>query len=311
MNACPGNRDDNRSGNGATDETIRRARVVEAYSNRGVARHEDGRLAAFHFPRRLDRPLPGDWIELSDNGSLEVIAERCNTFGRGDPRGRFRPVAANLDLALIIIAAEPAPSPDLLHRYLAACRICAIEPVVVVNKSDLNEPAQPPFTELDGLIELGYHVVRVQCKPEPDIQALASLLGQGTSLLAGQSGVGKSSLVNALIPDYEQQTGELSRVTGKGTHTTTSATLCALPAGGWLLDTPGVWEYGLWIMPRYELLRGFPEFAPFADHCRFRDCSHQHEPGCAVSAAAQSGELANFRYQAWLRLLNEQARLSR
>jgi len=289
----------------------RRARVVEAYSNRGVARHEDGQLAAFHFPRRLERPLPGDWIELADNGSLEVVEERRNTFGRGDPRGRFRPVAANLDLALIIIAAQPSPSPDLIHRYLAACLIREIEPVVVVNKSDLDEPDQAPFTELGGLVELGFRVVRVQCKPEPDVAALRSLLSGGTSLLAGQSGVGKSSLVNALIPDYAAQTGELSRVTGKGTHTTTSATLCALPAGGWLLDTPGVWEYGLWVMPRTELVRGFPEFAPFSANCRFRDCSHNHEPGCAVRIAAENGELPDFRYQAWLRLLNEQVRLSR
>ncbi|MEN1728704.1 MAG: ribosome small subunit-dependent GTPase A [Pseudomonadota bacterium] len=285
------------------------ATVIEAWSNRAVAETNEERLVAFHMPRRLERPLPGQTVVLDEQDELVEVEPARNQFGRGDPRGRFKPIAVNLDQALIVIAAEPAPSADLIHRYLAACHICRIEPVIVVNKSDLDAHQQPPFTELEALSALGYRVIRTQCKPEPQIEELKHLLLGKTSLIAGQSGVGKTSLVNALIPNLDRQTGALSSVTGKGTHTTTSARLCHLPEGGWLVDTPGVWEYGLWTMPPQALESGFPEFRPWVDACRFRDCTHQHEPGCAVMAAAESGELPEFRYQAWLRLLAEQSRL--
>ncbi|AKS41909.1 ribosome small subunit-dependent GTPase A [Wenzhouxiangella marina] len=289
-----------------------RATVLEAWANRAVAETVDGRLVAFHFPRRLERPLPGDEILLNERDELDELLPRRNRFGRGDNRGQFRPIAANLDQTLIVIAAEPAPSPDLLHRYLAASRICGIEPIIVLNKTDLPTPSQAPFDELEGLIELGYSVIRTCCTHASGIDGLAERLEGRTSLIAGQSGVGKTSLVNALIPELDRQTGALSQVTGKGRHTTTSARLCHLPEdSGWLVDTPGVWEYGLWQMTPRELLRGFPEFLEASDGCRFRDCSHQHEPGCGVRAAVEAGVIPDFRYRAWLRLLDEQARLSR
>jgi ribosome biogenesis GTPase / thiamine phosphate phosphatase len=289
----------------------RRGLVVEAYSNRGVARLADGQLRSFHFPRRLARPLPGDRVDLDEKDELLSLESRSSEFGRGDNHGRFRAVAANMDRAVIVIAPEPAPSPDLLHRYLTSARIQGIEPVIVVNKSDLPMPDQPPFDELDDLRQLGYQVIRCRCKPEPQIDDLVVLIDQGVSLLAGQSGVGKTSLLNALVPDLARQTGELSRVTGKGTHTTTSATLHELPSGAWLIDTPGVWEYGLWSMNAETLELGFPEFAEFSAHCRFRDCSHAHEPGCAVRSATEAGQLPASRHAAWLRLLSEQKRIEK
>jgi ribosome biogenesis GTPase / thiamine phosphate phosphatase len=285
--------------------------VIQAYANRGVAQMDHGELLTFHFPRRLIRPLPGDRIQLDEKGSLIAVEDRRNEFGRGDPRGRFKPVAANLDQALIVIAPEPAPSPDLLHRYIAAALIRGIEPVIVLNKTDLPRPNQPPFSELEAFAQLGYQIIESRCHPAARIEALRAVIHRGVSLLAGQSGVGKTSLLNALVPDLESQTGALSRVTGKGTHTTTSATVHRLPGGSWLIDTPGVWEYGLWQMPTAELQRGFPEFNSIPERCRFRDCSHLHEPGCAIRRAADSGAIPNCRYQAWLRLLAEQQRLQR
>jgi len=290
-----------------TDQAL----VVQAYSNRGVALLEDGTMLPFHFPRRLARPLPGDRIELDQKGSLVALETRRNEFGRGDPHGRFRPVAANLDRALIVIAPEPAPSPDLIHRYLATSLIRGIEPVIVVNKTDIPIPDQPPFNELEDLKRLGYRIVYCRCRPDPELGELARELQTGVSLLAGQSGVGKTSLLNALIPDLDLQTSQLSRVTGKGRHTTTSATLHHLPSGAWLVDTPGVWEYGLWTMPLTELEQGFPEFAEFSDQCHFRNCSHNHEPRCAVRKAAEEDRIPASRHEAWLRLLSEQTRLNR
>jgi ribosome biogenesis GTPase len=288
----------------------RPARVIQSWANRAIALGAAERLTPFHLPRRIERPLPGDQVLLDDRDELVELIPRRNQFGRGDARGRFRAIAANLDQALIVIAPTPSPSPSLIPRYLTACAIAGIDAIIIINKSDLPMPDQAPFTQLEALAELGVSVIATRCRPQANVSELAERLAGRTSLIAGQSGVGKTSLVNALIPDLERQTGQLSRVTGKGRHTTTSAVLCQLPDEGWLVDTPGVWEYGLWAMPLNELARGFPEFAGYSAHCRFRDCSHRHEPGCGVRAAVGQGELERFRYEAWIRLLGEQDRLA-
>ncbi len=285
--------------------------VVQAWANRGVARLDDDRLVPFHFPRRLIRPLPGDQVLLDGRDELTEVRPRRNEFGRGDARGRFRPAAANVDRAVIVIAPHPAPSADLIHRYLAAALIQGIEPVVVVNKSDLALPAGPPFSDFDDLASLGYRIARTRCKPEPELDELCALLTEGTSLLAGQSGGGKTSLLNALIPDLDERTGALSQVTGKGIHTTTTATVHPLSHRSAIIDTPGVWEYSLWAMDSLELERGFPEFFPHNHQCRFRNCRHNTEPGCAVRKAAENGAIPASRHAAWLRLLAEQRRLQR
>ncbi|MDT8448899.1 MAG: ribosome small subunit-dependent GTPase A [Wenzhouxiangellaceae bacterium] len=285
-------------------------RVISAAGNHGLAvaagATGDARPVEILFRRRTGRPLPGDRVRLDADGAVEAIAPRANVFGRGGRRGRFRPIAANLDTLLIVIAAEPAPSVDLLHRYISAARILAIAPLVVVHKFDLQVPDAPPFSDLD---ELDVEVLRTRCEPDVDLDGLPDRLGRGTHLLAGQSGVGKSSLANALLPDLALQTERLSRATGKGRHTTTGARLFRLPAGGWLVDTPGVWEYGLWCMGRETLARGFPEFASRLP-CRFRDCSHREEPGCRVREAAGQGLIPASRYRAWLSQLREQQRLA-
>lgn len=283
-------------------------RVIRTHSGHGAAAGEEGYPIRFLFTRKTDAPLPGDLITLDSENRCIAIEPRINEFGRGDRRGRFQAVAANLDRAMIVIAPEPAPSRDLLHRYLATCHIQNIEPIVIVNKTDLDLPEQPPFDELEGLRELGYAIVHTRCMPEPDLGRLEDAASEGISLLAGQSGVGKSSLLNALVPDVDVQTRALSKVTGKGTHTTTSSTLHRYGEDVWLVDTPGVWEYGLWSMPARTLQAGFPEFQPHADRCRFRDCRHDSEPDCAVRTAAEAGQIPAFRHQAWLRLLAEQER---
>ncbi len=284
-------------------------RMVQAHANHGAAA-VDGELVPVHFPRRIQRPLPGDLVTLDSAGTLVEVHKRKNVFGRGDGRGRFRPIAANLDRAAIVIAPEPAPSRDLLHRYLAACLISHVDPLVVVSKSDLERPQQPPFSELEALAAAGFEIIETRCLEPARIGPLEDKIGYGVTLFAGQSGVGKSSLLNALIPDLDAQTGELSHVTGKGTHTTTTATAHRYGKHAWLIDTPGVWEYGLWKMDAETLERGFPEFSALPP-CRFRDCRHRSEPGCAVIAATASGALPAFRHKAWLRLLAEQERFHR
>jgi ribosome biogenesis GTPase len=287
-------------------------RVITAMGNHGLAvRDFDGACGAsepfeVRFRRNVGRPLPGDRVKLDGHGAVTAIVPRDSVFGRG-VRGRFRPVAANLDRLLVVIAPEPAPSRALLHRYVAAARIQRVAVAVVINKSDLDVPAAVPFSDLD---DLGVTVYRTRATTPPSLDGLADAMRTGVHLLAGQSGVGKTSLANALVPDRAGQTEALSRATGKGRHTTTGARLLRIPAGGWLVDTPGVWEYELWRMPPEELARGFPEFARLDRPCRFRDCRHADEPGCAVRSAVEHGELPESRLTAWRALLAEQRRLA-
>lgn len=286
-------------------------RVLIALGNHGLASSEETEAEIpepfeIQFRRNVGRPLPGDLVIVDQAGGVSEILARKNVFGRGGNRGRFQPVAANLDTLLIVIAPEPAPSVDLLHRYVAAAHIHGIRPVVIVNKSDLPIPDVAPFSHL---ADMDVEVFHTRCDDEISLDGLERLLRRGIHLLAGQSGVGKSSLANALLPTLSLQTDKLSRATGKGRHTTTSARLLRLPDGGWLVDTPGVWEYGLWQMAVTDLERGFPEFAQVTGSCRFRNCTHDHEPGCRIRAAVDDGGIPESRYEAWLSLLSEQLRL--
>lgn len=284
-------------------------RLVQAHANHGVMLL-DGQLEPVHFPRRQGRPLVGDLVRVDAQGSLVEILPRSSLFGRGDERGRFQPLVANASQAAIVLAPEPAPSPDLPHRYLVSSLLHGLKPLLVLNKSDLPLPNGPPFSELELLQDIGVTVIRTRCKPVADLSALQARLHGAITVLAGQSGVGKTSLLNQLLPDLESRTSALSRVTGKGRHTTTSATAHPWGETGWIIDTPGVWEYSLWAMPQHELEQGFPEFARVEDACRFRDCSHDNEPGCAILAAVHADKIPPARHAAWLRLLAEQKRLA-
>ena len=181
--------------------------------------------------------------------------------------------------------------------------------MLVLNKAELMDTAgladYSPLHRLDEYRALGYAVVETSCEGPPGTEALPTVLDGRVNILVGQSGVGKSSLANALLADLKLQTRELSRVTGKGTHTTTTTVMYALPCGGRLIDSPGVWEYGLWDMTAQELAAGFVEFRALNGRCRFNDCRHSGEPGCAVRSAAERGEVLAWRYESYLRLLEQ------
>ena len=287
------------------------ARVIVSYGNTGVVELPDGQRRQCSFRRSVGRPYCGDFVELVevDCGTAVVTAirPRANEFLRGGPQGRRQVIAANLDQALIVVAPAPEPSRDLVERYLVAVHSLGIRPLLVLNKAERMADAaladDSPLRRLDQYEALGYTVLRTSCKGPPGIEALPAALHERTSILVGQSGVGKSSLANALLPDLDLQTGELSRVTGKGTHTTTTTIMYALPCGGRLVDSPGVWEYGLWEMTQQEIAGGFVEFGPFFGQCRFNDCRHASEPGCAIRAAVDAGAIRRWRYESYLRLL--------
>ena len=289
------------------------ALVLVSYGGQGMVELDDGERLDCKYRRSVGRPYCGDRVEIlrADRQSAVVtrILPRDNVFVRADARQRKQPIAANLDQALIIIAPHPAPSRDLVERYLVAIHSLGIRPVIVLNKAELMQESEydnnTPLGRMEGYRKLGYEVVHTSCKTAPGISSLKTVLENRTSILVGQSGVGKSSLVNSLLPDLELQTGALSRATGKGIHTTTTTIMYTMPAGGRLIDSPGVWEYGLWQMEPGELANGFIEFEPFLGLCKFNDCRHDHEPQCAIREAAESGAIFPWRYQAYLRLLSQ------
>ncbi len=291
------------------------ALIISSHGSQGIAELADGGTLPCVYRRSVGRPVCGDQVILDtdqgDSNPVNEILPRKNSFLRGQRDGSKQIMAANLDQVVIVIAPEPAPSKDLLDRYLVAVLSLGIKALIVVNKSELlpkivaERPA--PFNRLAEYVGLGHAVVFTSCKLEPGTAELRQLLQGQISIVVGQSGVGKSSLINQLVPDLDLQTQTLSRSTGKGRHTTTSTLMYHLPGSGRLIDSPGVWEYGLWTMDQHELERGYPEFDQAQGTCKFNNCRHVNEPGCAISAAAAAGLVPLWRLEAYRRLLQQGA----
>jgi ribosome biogenesis GTPase len=246
-------------------------------------------------------------LERGPRGQTAVAAvlPRTSVLSRPDPHHRRRQhlLAANVDRVVVVAsAAEPPFAPGLVDRVLTAAEWCRIEAAVVLNKRDLVE-REPP--EASVYRALGYPVLAASARTGEGVDAVREALRGRTSVVAGHSGVGKTSLLNAVEPGLGLRVGEVNPVTRRGTHTTTAATLWDLPGGGSVIDTPGIREFGLFNVPRRELTWLFRDLAKVAPSCRFKDCLHRGEPGCAVPAAVESGAVAPFRLDSYLRLLEE------
>lgn len=239
-------------------------------------------------------------------GVVTALLPRQSLLVRPDPYGKLKPVAANIDRILLVISPFPEPSALLVDRYLVACELTGIRPVIVLNKADLVTPALAPA--LDALLAqyeaIGYETRRVSASTG-QLQDLSALIGTQTVVFVGQSGVGKSSIVNVLLPDAAQKVGEISGNSRLGQHTTTTARLFHLPGGGVLIDSPGIREFGLWHIDEAQLLDGYVEFAPVLGSCRFRNCAHREEPGCALKLAVAEGRIAAGRFERFCRLREE------
>ncbi len=248
-------------------------------------------------------------------GVIEMRQERRSILERPDNFGKLKPVAANVDQMLIVIACEPAPQPNLIDRYLVAAELMNIRPILVLNKADLIcRENRNYIQELLVLYEdLDYTTVKIVSSrhQEPQLANLPTLIDQRTSIVVGQSGVGKSSLINTLLPQAKLEVGELSQ-TREGTHTTTKAKLFHLPHGGQLIDSPGIRDFGLWHIDTLQLQHGFVEIAKHLGQCRFRDCKHEDEPGCAIRAAVAAGDIGTKRFESYEKIktaiLDQQAR---
>jgi ribosome biogenesis GTPase len=251
--------------------------------------------------RRSLKPVVGDTVlwdpEPDGTGTLTEIEPRRSELTRIDSRGRPEIIAANVSQLAIVLAPDPAPDWFLLDRYLAAAELGGFAGLIVFNKTDL-APATP--AELGDYAALGYPACRTSAARGDGLAALAAAMRGKRSTLIGQSGVGKSSLLNALVGDAIQSVGELSGKSGQGRHTTTTAVLYALPGGGELIDSPGVRDYAPYIAEPRRVAAGFLESRIAA--CRFQDCRHLAEPDCAVKAAVAEGLISARRYASYERL---------
>jgi ribosome biogenesis GTPase len=289
------------------DAPLENGVVVAAYGRRYRVETADGaRVDCVTRGKKSDVAV-GDRVEFAaagDGGVIERSRERRTLFYRSDSR-RQKLIAANVTRVAIVVAASPPYSEDLVNRCLVGAEHAGIGALIILNKIDRPE-ASAALKALQLYGDLGYTVVALSAKR--DLSPLSAHLASHTSVLVGQSGMGKSTIVNGLVPDAAARTEEISEALGTGRHTTTHARLYHLGESADLIDSPGLQEFGLHHLTPDDAARAFVEFRPFLDRCRFRDCRHLTEPGCAVLAAKSRGEIAERRYASYARLADELGR---
>lgn len=288
------------------------ARVIESFGRRVTVATPDGTsLPAELFGKRLTC-VCGDEVTIrppsrasGDVAKVVTVAPRRTTFARTDSRGRTEPLAANLSLLALIVAPEPVPDGYIADRYLAGAALAGITGIVVVNKSDLAGAEDVQFQTLIREYETaGYEVMRLSARSTETVAPLKARLAGAVAMLVGQSGMGKSTLTNALAPESSRPTRTISESTGEGRHTTVSTALFRIPGGGELIDSPGVRDYAPPPVEDSQVQVGWPEILALAPQCRFNNCLHLREPGCAVTSAVADNRVSARRYESYKRLIN-------
>jgi ribosome biogenesis GTPase len=287
------------------------ARVIESFGRRVIVETQVGeRQPAELFGKRLSC-VCGDHVTIrgpsqssGDVAKVVTVLSRRTLFARTDSRGRTEPLAANLSLLAVIIAPQPEPDLYITDRYLAGAALAGIAGAVIVNKSELPGAKDDEFhSHVNEYERAGYPVLRVSAKQDPTVEPVRNLLAGATAMLVGQSGVGKSTLTNRLAPESARATRALSDATGEGRHTTVSTALFRLDNGGELIDSPGVRDYAPPPVEDAMIQVGWPEILALAPQCRFNNCLHLREPGCAVTAAVAAKDVSPRRYESYKRLM--------
>lgn len=288
--------------------STQQALVIESYGRRVILSLDDGHSqAAEVFGKRL-RVVCGDTVIVETNPAthalqVKELLPRRTHFTRTDSRGQPEVLAANITQLVVLMSEQPASDPYIVDRYLAGAELGGIKAMVAITKQDLEHSAQ--FDQyMHEYRSAGYQVFKVSAQSGAGLSELRSALLDEVSMLVGESGVGKSTLTNALLGNARQLTREISDATGEGRHTTVSSALFPLPEGGALVDSPGVRDYAPAPVSDLQVAFGWREFRSFDGQCKFNNCLHLREPGCAIMAAVAAGTISARRYDSYKRLLN-------
>jgi len=282
--------------------------VISHHGGKIIVEKPDGGLATCAVKSNLGAIVCGDLVIFEETADDEfrvlAIKPRDNLLQRLDGFGHVKSIAANITQLLICLAVKPEPNLFLLDQYLLSAEQQRIEPVIVLNKIELLDSPEDPF-KLDSIYTpIGYQVIKISVKEQWGMAALKSVLDEKTTVLSGVSGVGKSSITSELLPDTYIKIAEISEANEEGRHTTRTSRLYHLPNAGNLIDTPGVRGFNPLLDPMLSVSAGFREIDQHSAHCRFANCKHTNEPKCAVIDAVKDGEIADSRYQHYLRMLS-------
>jgi ribosome biogenesis GTPase / thiamine phosphate phosphatase len=287
--------------------------IISRFGQHADVESEQGEVFRCNIRRSVDSLVCGDKVlwrqgkatEHSISGVIEAVEERKTMLCRPDVYDGIKPIAANIDQILIVSSVLPAFNSDIIDRYLVAAEQTGITPVLLLNKTDLlNDENQQEITASLKIYQaIGYQVYQVSNESGQGIDELRVLLKDKISIFVGQSGVGKSTLVNSLMPELGLVTKQVSDNSGLGQHTTTVARLFHFTQGGDLIDSPGIREFGLWHLNPEQVFNGFTEFEQFLGLCKFRDCKHQQDPDCALTIAVKNNEIYRERFDSFQRIL--------
>ncbi|MEQ3640432.1 MAG: small ribosomal subunit biogenesis GTPase RsgA [Alteromonas sp.] len=287
--------------------------VIGRFGKHADVESAEGTIYRCHIRRTVESVVCGDTVFFSKgdttdtgvNSVIEIVKDRRSVLTRPDFYDGVKPIAANIDRIIVVSAILPSLSTNIIDRYLVACEDIGITPLIVINKVELlsEDERADVARQLITYEKLGYEVLYTSCATGEGIEALNAYLNNNISVFVGQSGVGKSSLINQVLPDADELTGEISTNSGLGQHTTTTAKLLHLPAGGDLIDSPGVREFGLWHIPSERITWGFIEFRDYLGGCKFRDCKHLNDPGCLIREAVDEGKISSERFESYHRIL--------
>jgi ribosome biogenesis GTPase len=291
------------------------ATVIATYSRRMGLRLGNGQEVDARIKGKRIKPVCGDTvivepIENETDWLITKICERRNELTRPNMRGRVEVLAANVDTLVVVASVAPPPDWYIVDRYLCAAELMGVNSMVVFNKIDLLEGHDIEIPELQEYRDIGLPVFECSAETEIGIDEFRSALSGQCSIVVGQSGVGKSSLINKLVANSKQRTANISSKSGEGRHTTVNSVMIPLLAGGYVIDSPGVRDYAPALSESSDAAQGFREIEAAAQSCRFANCRHLREPGCAVKDGVDQETISFRRYESFKRVVSLTEKLS-